>query len=525
MKPCFVGADLGTSGIKAGVVDADGRVLGSLYWDTELSSSGPGRMEQSPEGFYAQSLRIIRAAVEKAGIEPALIRGIALDGQMGGVIGVDREFDSVTGLDMGLDIRSEKYNALIHRERASALRSISCGSPRNAPKIMWWKREQRATYRKVAKFVTLSGFVAGKLAGLKADEAFLDYTMLAFFGNEDAREHDWSDELSQAYDLDLQKLPRVVAPWDVVGRLTGRAAAECGLPAGTPIAAGAGDQPAGLLGGGFLEPGVLCDVSGSSTLLIQCVDSFRPDLERGAIVYMPSVLKERYHALSYINGGGMALSWFLNSILGGGERGSYEELTRKAAELSPGADGLLFVPYFGGRQCPYDTEFRGGWLGLNWGHRPEHLFRSMLEGLTCDYALGLRYLRQLFPEISAQELKSYGGGSRNRLWSQIKADLLGLPVRCLESYNYAIRGCGLLAARAVGVLDDVQGSASPAEGSPAAGAAGATAAAADDELFLPRPEAGSRYAGYVEAFAACCAGPGEPLPELFARLSRWENAP
>ena len=505
MRACFLGADLGTSGIKAGVVDAEGHVLASLYWDTEISSSGPGRMEQSPEALYAQTLRIIRAVVEKAGVEASVIQAIALAGQMGGVIGVDRDFVSVTGLDMGLDVRSEKYNALIHRHNGELLRSLSCGSPRNAPKIMWWKREQNATYRKVATFVTMSGFVAGKLAGLKADEAFLDYTLLAFFGNEDARRHTWSEELSRAFELDLQKFPRVVAPWDIVGKLSATAAGECGLMGGTPVVAGAGDQPAGLLGGGFLRPGVLCDVSGSSTLLFQCVDSYRPDTQRGAVVYIPSVLKDRYHALSYINGGGIALSWFRDTLLGRSSQEGYEELTRGAAALSPGADGLLFIPYFGGRQCPYDADFRGGWLGMNWGHRPEHLFRSMLEGLTYDCVLGLRHLRELFPETDVPELISYGGGSRNRLWSQIKADVLGLPVRCRESYNFAIVGCALLAARALGMITDLTAvPQTEPEGSP---------------VYLPNTAAVQRYAGYVRAFENCLSNADQGLPALFGRLS------
>ncbi|MGD0726613.1 MAG: FGGY family carbohydrate kinase [Spirochaetia bacterium] len=505
MRDRFIGADLGTSGIKAGVTDVGGRVLASLYWETELTSSGPGRMAQSPEDFFAQTLRIIRAVMEKAGISGNEVQGIALDGQMGGVIGVDRSFVPLTGLDMGLDIRSEKYNALVHQQHGKLLRSLSCGSPRNTPKIMWWQGEQGPTYRKVVKFVTLGGFVAGRLAGLRGEDAFLDYTSLAFFGNEDARRRAWSDELSTAFGLDLEKFPRIVEPWEIVGTLTAAAARESGLLEGTPVAAGAGDQPAGLLGGGFLRPGALCDVSGSSTLLFQCVDYYRPDTAFGAVAYIPSILEDRYHALSYINGGGIALSWLRDGILKGSAFTSYEKLTRGAAALPAGADGLLFVPYFGGRQCPYDADFRGGWLGLNWGHRPEHLFRSMIEGLTYDCAVGLKNLRKLFPEYRPQELDSYGGGSRNGLWSQIKADVLGLPVRCLESHDFAITGCALVAARALGAITEFDAS--------------RRADAADCPVYRPDPATAEKYAGYLEAFEACCSGSGIALSAVFRCLS------
>ncbi len=255
--------------------------------------------------------------------------------------------------------------------------------------------------------------------------------------------------------------------------MTAAASRECGLLEGTPVAAGAGDQPAGLLGGGYLRPGALCDVSGSSTLLFQSVDSFRPDTALGAVAYIPSVLKDSYHAMSYVNGGGIALHWLRDSILSRSAFTSYEELTRVAAALPAGADGLLFLPYLGGRQCPHDASFRGGWLGLNWGHRPEHLFRSMLEGLTYDCAVGLKNLRRLFPEYDPQKLDSYGGGSKNSLWSQIKASVLGLPVRCLESHDFAIPGCALLAARAVGEITEFDAS--------------RTADAADCPVFRPGP--------------------------------------
>ena len=106
-------------------------------------------------------MRIIRSVLQEAGISRNEIQGIALDGQMGGVIGVDRGFAPLTGLDMGLDIRSERYNTFLHGQHGHLLRSVSCGSPRNAPKVMWWQCERPTTYRRGVKFVTLARSVAG----------------------------------------------------------------------------------------------------------------------------------------------------------------------------------------------------------------------------------------------------------------------------------------------------------------------------------------------------------------------------
>lgn len=453
MKVYFVGIDLGTSGIKAGIVDSDGKILAREYWDTELTSSGPGRMEQDPDAFYHTTLKIIKSALGKSGVDSSDVAGLAIDGQMGGIIGIDCNFQSLTGLDMGLDIRSEKYNACIHEEKGERLASITCGSPRNTPKMMMWQREQPDIYKKICKFVTLSGYVTGKIAGLSGEEAFIDYTLLSFFGNEDAHRLCWSKELTRAFELDMEKLPRVVDPWEIIGTLTKEAAAESGLQTGMPVMAGAGDQPAGYLGAGFLRPGQLLDVSGSTTLLCCSVDRFQPDTEKHTVMYMPSVVKGKYTAFTYINGGGITLKWFRDEFAAGL---SWEELTEKVKQLPPGSEGLLFVPYFGGRQCPYSAEMRGSWTGLNWGHKKEHLFRSLLEGLSYDYAFGLENVYRLFPDIDSKAIDGTGGGAKNPVWNRIKADILGLPYAQLADYQFALRGCAIIIGYSLGIFTDME---------------------------------------------------------------------
>lgn len=449
----FAGVDLGTSGIKAGVIGEEGDILAQVYWDTELVSSGPGKMEQDPDFFYYRTLQILHAALEQSGVNPSDIAGLAIDGQMGGIIGIDAEFNSITGLDMGLDIRSERYNALLHEEYGENLAGVTCGSPRNTPKMMMWRREHPEVYGKVRKFVTLSGYVTGKLAGLDAGNAFIDYTLLSFFGNEDARRLSWSEELTRALELDMEKLPRVVDPWDAVGKLTEEAARESGLPAGLPVMAGAGDQPAGYLGAAFLRPGQLLDVSGSTTLMCCSVDSFIPDREEHTVMYMPSVVKGKYTAFTYINGGGISLKWFRDEFAAGL---SWEDLSGRITAIAPGSGGLLFIPYFGGRQCPYNSELRGSWIGLNWGHTKAHLFRAVLEGLSYDYAAGLEAIAKLFPECDMRALDGTGGGSANAIWNQIKADVLNIPYRQLGDYQFALRGCALIIGYSLGIFPDMQ---------------------------------------------------------------------
>ncbi len=453
MSVCFIGIDLGTSGIKAGVMNESGKIIARTYWDTTLIASQPGQMEQDPDFFYTKTVQIIKDVTEKSGVDANDIAGITIAGQMGGIIGVDKDLNPVTGLDMGLDIRSEKYNAEIHKKHGEKVAATTFGSPRNAPKIMMWAREYRKTYIKVEKFVTLSGYVSAKLAGLKSDDAFIDYTLLTFFGNEDAKNLCWSEELTATFGLDIKKFPRIVNPWDIIGKLSAGPAKQTGLKQGTPIIAGAGDQPAGFLGAGFIEPNKLLDVSGSSTLLFANVNSFSPDTKNSTVMLMPSVIKGNYTAFTYINGGGITLKWFCDEFAPGS---SLDSLVNGAKNIAPGSGGLLFIPYFGGRQCPYNAGVRGSWIGLNWGHKKEHLFRAILEGLTFDYALSLEQIRSSFPEIDTSSITGIGGGTKSNFWNQMKADTLNIHYSIPEENQFTLRGCGIITGYALGIYKDLQ---------------------------------------------------------------------
>jgi xylulokinase len=451
MGPWFIGVDLGTSGIKAGVVDANGRVVASDYWSADLETTARGGAVQSIDGFYARTLEIIRRVCREAGVAPKEVAALAIDGQMGGVVGVDDAFEPLTGFDMGLDSRAEAINTRFHERHAHTLFSISCGSPRNAPKIAWWKEKHPEVYERVRRFTCLGSYVAGRMCGLRGDEAYIDDTLIAFYGNEDGARRRWSPELTSLWGIDDEKLPVLRTSTDRIGVLTPEAARECGLLAGTPVAAGAGDQPAGFLGAGLTTPGDLVDVAGSTTLLCLSVDEFRPDTRDHSIMYMPGVRAGTYHATWYINGGGLSLPWFCREILGGADM---DEVSAAARDVAPGSDGVSFVPYLGGRQCPLNNDLRGAWIGLTLGHRAPHLFRAVVEGIAFAYADGLRRLVELFPEFAPGRAYAAGGGSRSELLMEVKSAVLRLGYLPVPGFDIAVRGSAMIAAESTGAPVD-----------------------------------------------------------------------
>ena len=305
-----------------------------------------------------------------------------------------------------------------------------------------------------------AAYVTGRLAGLKAEDAFIDVTYLHFSCLADARRRAWSEELLRLFGVPGEKLPRIVEPWEVVGRLSPEMAGAMGLPSGLPLVAGAGDQAAAMLGAGVVRPGMVYDAAGTASVLAACTAEFAPDSRRLALLTARMVPAGLWYAIGYINGGGLNLRWFRDLVqrLGGGRVTDYAELDEWAARAEPGSGGLIFVPHLGGRVCPNQPDVRGGWLGLTWSHGVEHLYRALLESVAYEYAFYLDIERELIPSVTFNEVRVVGGGSRSAVWNQIKADVLGIPYVQLNVTEAAALGAAILAGHGVGVFEDWEAS-------------------------------------------------------------------
>ncbi len=221
MSELLVGVDLGTTGTKAALYSPEGEALAESTAETPLRWRGPGEVDQDPDDFYAAAVRAIRDCVERSGTDPASVAAIGVTGQMAGVLGIDGEWRPATPYDSWLDLRCSPDVEALGSALGSRLVELS-GCPamvNHGPKMRWWRREHPEAFEAVAKFVVPSGYVAGRLAGLAAGEAFMDHSYLHFTGVADARAGDWSEELAEAVGVPIDKLPRIVDPASQVGEL------------------------------------------------------------------------------------------------------------------------------------------------------------------------------------------------------------------------------------------------------------------------------------------------------------------
>jgi xylulokinase len=460
----LIGVDLGTSGTKAALYRLDGTQVAQANRDVPIYYPKAGVVEQENIDFYRTAAETVRDCVRLSGIDPRSVAAIAFDSQMAGIGSIDEEYKPAARFDSWLDMRCQPY--IEHMEKTAGDRITDLtGCPPTCDagaKMLWWQNERPDDFKRIAKFVTPAAFVAGVMAGLKSDQAFMDYTFIHFAGFSDSKAVAWSDELCRLFGFDKGRLPQIVEPWKVIGEVTAKAAQDFDLAGGTLIAAGCGDTAACALGAGVVHPGMLYDTAGTAAVFAACTDRFVADREHRALLCMHSVIPGRYNPLAYIAGGGIALSWFrdqfystLRGQLAQDDGELYDEMIAAAGKIAPGAEGLLFSPHLGGRICPSAPEMRGAWVGFSWGHTQAHFFRAILESVAFEYAYYLKVLKDQIPGLMLYETRVVGGGAKSEIWNQIKADVLGVPYQRLRRDEFGTWGSAMIAGRAAGLFDNL----------------------------------------------------------------------
>ena len=468
-QTCLIGVDLGTSVVKTSLFDSEGHVLADATRATRLSQPMPGRAEQQGDDFYAAALATLQEVVEKAAVTPASVAAITFDGQMAGAIGIDRDWNALTPwYPSALDNRYVPYIADMEARAGDRLVALNGSLPFMAPRMLWWLDQYPDLYRRIHKVLMLANYVAGRLANLPADDAFIDPSYLTWIGVSDTARRSWSEELADVCGIPLAKLPRIVPSTTVIGYLSAEAAAACGLVQGIPLVAGAGDQVAGCLGAGLVRAGQLVDVAGTFPVLATCLDAYFSDTRHAMLQPLAGPLGEdHWYPMMYISGGGLTHRWYRDQFAVDELRqaeaagvSAYQLLDAQAAKVPPGAEGLLFIPHLVGRTCPNDPDVRGAWIGFTWTHQRPHFYRAILESIAYDYAQALDVVREYIPDAQFNEVRVIGGGASSDLWNQIKADVMGVPYVRLQREDIAALGCAIMGGHAVGIYPDMAATAS-----------------------------------------------------------------
>ncbi len=450
------GIDVGTQGTKGVLFSAQGRSVATALTKSRLHQPAPGVVEENPEYQFKTVCQCIKSCLEQSQVAPAQVAAIGIDGQMAGIIGIGSDGQAITPYDSWLDTRCAPYIGQMQQQAGDEIIRKTGGpaSFNHGPKILWWKQEHPETFRQIARFVQPGGYAAMRLCELDASQAFIDRSYLHFSGFADNVQSCWDASLCDEFRIPVAKLPRIVPSHEVIGQITPRMARRTGLAAGTPVIAGCGDTAASFLACGATREGICVDVAGTASVFAATTRQFKADTTHRTLGWGQSATAGLWHPYAYINGGGMNLEWFSREL---GQRGgnatgeTLAALNQAARRLPVAGDDPLFVPHLGGRVSPSQPWLRGSWAGLTWSHTAAHLYRAALEAVALEYCIYRDVLLQVNPELNMREVRITGGGEKSKLWNQMKADALQVPVVQINRHEGAPMGAALLAGYGVGL--------------------------------------------------------------------------
>lgn len=483
----LLGLDVGTSGARAVAVDESGGVVAEASAGYPLSSPHPGWSEQDPEDWWEGAKKALGRVVAEVGGE---VVGIGLTGQMHGSVFLDSADEVIRPALLWNDQRTEKHCSKI-TEAVGEERLIEiAGNPAltgfQAPKILWLRDEEPQNYGKVSRVLLPKDYVRLLLTGEHATDASdASGTLLL-----DVEKRDWSPEILEALEVPSEWMPSVHEGPEKTGELRRGVAEELGLPPGVAVAAGAGDNAAAAVGTGIVEPGLLNSSVGTSGVLFSPTEKFTPDPSGRLHAFCHAVPGE-YHLMGVTLSAGGSFSWWQNILkdaLGDhfGENSiGYETLAQAAASISPGSEGLLFLPYLSGERTPHlDPKARGAFIGLTTRHGVPHMSRAIMEGVIFSLRDSMEIMRDL--GISIREVRGTGGGAKNLLWRALQANIYGAPIHRTAIDEGPAYGAALLSGVAVGVYKDIKEASHQIE--------------LREDITEPNPRLAKVYAEYYELY-------------------------
>jgi xylulokinase len=439
----LLGIDVSTTATKAVLVDERGEVAGTGAVEYGFDVPQPGWSEQDPRLWSAGVVGAIQVALTAAGIGGEAVDSVGLTGQMHGAVLLDARNEIVRPAILWNDQRTaaecDEIRTLVGgRDRLVAITGNDAVTGLTAPKLLWVRRHEPAAWGRVSQVLLPKDFVRLALTGQRAmDKADGSGTLLF-----DLAARNWSGEVLDALGLDPALFPSTFEGPIATGGISEAMASATGLVAGTPVVAGGGDQAAGGVGAGVVDPGVLFVSLGTSGVVFAATDQplFDP---LGRVHAFCHAVPDRWHLMSVMLSAAGSLRWFRDAFSPGA---AYGDLVAAAKDTPAAAQGLFFLPYLSGERSPYpDPLARGAFVGLAIGHDRRHLTRSVLEGV----AFGLRDGLDLMTAAgmpAAREVRIAGGGSVSPLWRQILADVLQAEISTLNTSEGAAYGAALLGA-------------------------------------------------------------------------------
>ncbi len=467
--------DLGSTGIKAAVVSNSGDVVSSSYEKIDVHLFQNGGAEQDAHQWWNNSKIAAKRAIQESGVSPENIVAVCCDSQYSVIVPVDEQANPLMRAVHWLDTRGGVYNREISKGfinvagygltkiikwlKISGIAPTSSGID-SLGHMLVIKNEFPDIYEKTYKFLEPMDFLTAQLTGrITATQHSVSIMMVASNQKWDTQEY--NDTLLKLGGIDKEKLPDLIPNGSIIGPLLPSVAEELGLNPSTQVISGLFDNHAASIGSGIVDS-YECLLIVATTLSLNGHVPFKKTDINTSIVSVPGCLKDKYMLICEQGLGGKCLEFYLSNIVchedefqfGPMPDDAYERLNRIAEQIPPGSDNVLFLPWLNGSVSPKLNGFaRGGFFNLSLNSSRSHLTRAVMEGVAFDSRSAIKPVEK-FMGNKIKKLKFAGGGALSDVWSQIYADVLGIPIHQIaDPVNATCRGAALQGLATLEYLD------------------------------------------------------------------------
>lgn len=449
-KKYILGVDLGTSSVKASLLDLETHSI--LRESVELSVSYPDSFsaEQNPEDWWKGFCKLISQLRSRVG-DLDKLSAIGLSGQMLGLVLLDKKGNPVRPCILWCDQRSyQEIEEIKEKVSLEELLKYTANTPLTGywlPKILWLRKHEPPALSQTFKMLLPKDFLRLKLTGTFTTEVSDASSTFLF----DVANRRWSEKMIDLFEINRDTLPQVVESPEITGYVTPQASLETGLPEGIPVVGGGGDQSSGGIGLGVIHSGLVSCVLGTSGVVMAQTEEAKMDHQNRGLHSFCYSIPGKWFLMGCTLAAGGSYQWLFNSLAKLDKDLSFDKLNSLAGEINPGSKGLIFLPYLIGERTPHsDPNARGVFFGLSYEHDIRHMIRSVIEGVAFSQRESVEILKSF--SLTAQKLTLSGGAARSPLWCQVMADVMDMEVETTNIEDPASTGAAFIAGVGTGAF-------------------------------------------------------------------------
>lgn len=481
----LAGLDIGSTGCKVAVYSDKGEFLGTTYRDYPVQ-----RLNAEHEVDAAAIWQGVRDVIREAAEKFPGIGGLGVTSFGETFVLLDAQDQPLLPAMLYTDPRGEEACGILKdclgEETIVRIAGVAPSPMYSLPKLMWVKEHRPDVWQKVKRICLMEDYIVYLLTGNSQIDYSLATRTMAF----DIHSLTWSDILLEAAGVDKDLLPKPVPTGTSAGCVREELAAQLGLSPETLVVSVSHDQVAAAIGSGVFDES--CSVDGAGT--VECItpvfETYEPmKMAENGYAIVPYAVPGKYVCYAFSFTGGALVDWYIRNLAGYAKMESVETGKKIYGILERGWDnrptGLLVLPHFAGAATPYmDSGSKGAILGLTVETTQQEIYQACMEGVCYEMRLNLQRLQAAGVEVKA--LRATGGGARSRVWMQMKADILNMPVTALQSEEAGAAGSAMLVGIACGVFADLKEA--------------AETMVATKETYYPRPDVCAAYDAVYERY-------------------------